>query len=192
MSTMQRLTLIGMYNYDPTLFDGVTLPEGYDKQTLIDSLLLEHGEKCVMYTDVDFMKFSLGAVSRKWYTEFERIYKALREEYNPLWNYDRNEEYHDDTGGEVHSTQPESATNEHTVSAFNSSVYEPDSKDVSNAGHTKTESTTSFDHTAHLWGNIGVTTSATMAAEETRLRTNNNLYGVVANIFAKELLIQIY
>lgn len=192
MSTIQRMTLIGMYQYDDTLFDNVSLPEGYDKETFINSLLLEHGEKCVMYTDVDFMKFSLGVVSRKWYHEFERIYTALNEDYNPLHNYDRHEEYHDDTGGEVNSTQPESATNEHSVAAYNSSAYEPDSKDVSNGGHTKTESTTSFDHTAHLWGNIGVTTSAAMALEETRLRSENNMYGVIADIFSKEVLLQLY
>ena len=97
MSTIQRMTLIGMYHYDNTLFDNVSLPAGYDKETFINSLLLEHGEKCVMYTDVDFMKFSLGVVSRKWYHEFERIYVALNEEYNPLHNYDRHEEYKDIT-----------------------------------------------------------------------------------------------
>ena len=59
MSTMQRLTLIGIYDYDPTLFDGLTLPDGYDKQTFIDSLLLEHGEKCVLYANPDFMKYSI-------------------------------------------------------------------------------------------------------------------------------------
>lgn len=192
MSTMQRLTLIGMYNYDPTLFDNVTLPDGYDKQDFIDALLLEHGEKCVQYSDVNFMKYSLGIVSRKWYAELSRIYEALRAEYNPIWNYDRNEEYHDTTGGEINNTQPEDATQARSVAAFNSSAYEPDSQDKSNIGHTKTESTGSIDHEAHLWGNIGVTTSAAMVAEEVNLRFKNNLYDIAARIFANELLIQIY
>ena len=192
MSTIQRLTLIGMYEYDNTLFDNVILPDGYDKQTFIDSLLLEHGEKCVQYTDVNFMKYSLGVVSRKWNAELSRIYEALRAEYNPIWNYDRNEEYHDKTGGEINNTQPESATQERTVAAFNSSSYEPDSKDLSNIGHTKTNSEGTIDHEAHLWGNIGVTTSAAMVAEEVNLRFKNNLYEIAGRIFANELLIQIY
>lgn len=192
MSTMQRLTLIGMYDYDNSLFDNVNLPDGYNKQDFIDALLLEHGEKCVQYTDVDFMKYSLGVVSRKWYSELSRIYEALRAEYNPIWNYDRNEEYHDTTGGEINNTQPESATQERTVAAFNSDSYEPDSKDTSNIGHTQTNSTGSIDHEAHLWGNIGVTTSAAMVAEEVALRMKNNLYSIAGRIFANELLIQIY
>lgn len=200
MSTIQRMTLIGMYNYDSTLFDNVSLPEGYDKDTFINSLLLEHGEKCVMYTDVDFMKFSLGVVSRKWYHEFERIYTALNEEYNPLHNYDRHEEYKDITerkaGGKVTTTQPEDTTEETRVAAYNSASYEPDRKSFSNAGKVVSENENgengTLTHDAHLYGNIGVTTSAAMALEETRLRSDNNMYGVIADIFSKEVLLQLY
>lgn len=98
MSIMQRLTLIGFYNYDPTLFDGLVLPEGYDKQTFIDSLLLEHGEKLVLYSNPDFMKNSIEAWGRKWSLELGRIYEALTAEYNPIYNYDRFEEYQDEEG----------------------------------------------------------------------------------------------
>lgn len=200
MSTIQRMTLIGMYRYDNTLFDNVSLPEGYDKETFINSLLLEHGEKCVMYTDVDFMKFSLGVVSRKWYHEFERIYTALNEEYNPLHNYDRHEEYKDITerkaGGKVTTTQPEDTTEETRVAAYNSASYEPDRKSFSNAGKLVSENENgengTLTHDAHLYGNIGVMTSAAMALEETRLRSNNNMYGVIADIFSKEVLLQLY
>lgn len=200
MSTMQRLTLIGMYNYDSSLFDNVTLPDGYDKETFIESLLLEHGEKCVLYTDVDFMKYSLGAVSRKWQHELKRIYEALSAEYNPIWNYDRNEEYKDITerhsGGDVTTSQPESGVDESKVSAFNSSSYQPERQTTTNAGVVKSESNTgengSIEHNAHLWGNIGVTTSAAMVAEETKLRSEKNMYDIAGRIFANELLIQIY
>lgn len=200
MSTFQTLTLIGMYNYDNSLFDEVVLPAGYDKQTFINSLLLEHGEKCVLYTDFDFLKFSLGAVSRKWEHELERIYRALNEDYNPLHNYDRHEEYTDTTernaGGSVTTTQPQDATEETRVAAYNSDNYEPDRKSYANTGTVKSESENdengTITHDAHLYGNIGVTTSAAMALEETRLRSNNNMYGVAAGIFANELLIQLF
>lgn len=192
MSTMQRLTLIGMYNYDNTLFDNVNLPSGYDKQTFVESLLLEHGEKCVQYADVDFMKLALGTVSRKWYTELDRLYKALTAEYDPTWNYDRHEEYDDTTGGTIDNTQPESTTNESAVSAYNSTVYEPDRKDTSNLGHTKTESSGNIHHEAHLYGNIGVTSTMALITEEIKLRTHNDLYDLAGRIFANELLIQIY
>lgn len=100
MSTASRWTLIGMIAYDPSLFDTLELPDGYDKQTFVDALLLEHGEKCVLYTNPEFMKFSIGIWSRKWNLELTRIYEALTAEYNPLYNYDRFEEISD---GETHT-----------------------------------------------------------------------------------------
>lgn len=200
MSTIQRMTLIGMYNYDASLFDGVILPEGYEKEVFINSLLLEHGEKCVLYTDVEFMKFALASTSRKWNNELKRIREALSAEYNPIWNYDRNEEYKDKTerksGGGVTTSQPVSGTDESKVSAFNSSTYEPDRLTTSNAGTVKSESETgetgSIEHKAHLYGNIGVTTSAAMVKEETEMRSRVNMYALAGQIFANELLIQVY
>lgn len=310
MSTFQRLTLIGLYNYDNTLFDQLTLPTGYDKPTFVDTFLLEHGEKCVLYTDPDFMKFAIGAVGKKWSLELKEIYKALTAEYNPIYNYDRYEEFKDDTNrvkGETttanntstnsvkydddltHDTTDEltndltneltndltdtrtpdqfketttydttdtteqvtDGTSERKVSAFNSSSYEPDEKTINNAGkgtvekdgtvtvetsgsdvvtHTGTATTTDTGtattthsgtdkrhvegktadvsdkineirtgtetegttHTAHLFGNIGVTTSAAMVTEVVRQRLDMNLYQLAGRIFANELLIQIY
>lgn len=89
------LTLIGMYNWDNTLFDNMQLPDGIDKATLIDSILIRSGEFEVMYSDFDFMKYSIGAWSRKWYPTLERWIDALSIKYNPLENYDRQEEWTD-------------------------------------------------------------------------------------------------
>ena len=152
MSTMQRMTLIGLYNYDSGLFDSLVLPDGYDKNDFIDSLLLEHGEKCVLYTNPDFMKNAIGAWGRKWAGNLERIYMALTEEYNPLHNFDRYEDYTDNEGRkyesktnaghkatdspkyDVTSDTKENATTTHEVSADNSSSYQPVWKETQNGG----------------------------------------------------------
>lgn len=157
MSTFQRLTLIGLYNYDNSLFDNMTLPEGYDKETLIETLLLEHGEKCVLYTDFDFMKYSFGIISRKWALELQKIYEALTAEYNPIENYDRIEEWKDrnktkygkkndvdfsneTTYGRTDTrTQETDGTTEHKVAAFNESTYAPDNYTTTHDGTIKNE-----------------------------------------------------
>lgn len=229
MSTMQRLTLIGLYKYDPTLFDALTLPEEYDKATFIDSLMIEHGEKCVLYSNVDFMKYSIGAWGRKWALELERIAEALQAEYNPIYNYDRFEHWtetdkpdvtttrtHNNTDTQTNrydvvSTQNIDGTAEHQVSADNSSTYQPESKDTTNSGKTTVSNDgtitdahtgtitdaekgtrTNIDHDGHLYGNVGVTTSASMVSEVVAQRYQYNLYGTAARIFANELLIGIY
>lgn len=214
MSTMQRLTLIGIYDYDPTLFDGLTLPDGYDKATFIDSLLLEHGEKCVLYSNPEFMKFSIGAWGRKWALELERIYKALVAEYDPIFNYDRYEEYTDNEGrkykseveaGHNATDSPDfNVTTENTISADNSGSYQPQDKSASDTkgttqnleensnSKTNDEEERELKHKAHLYGNIGVTTSVQMWSEEVRARMQYNLYDAAARLFANELLIGIY
>lgn len=154
MSTMQRLTMIGLYNYDPDIFANLELPDGYDRDTFIDSLLLEHGEKCVLYSNPDFMKNAIGAWSRKWSLELARIYNALTAKYNPIHNYDRNEEYTDSEGRKLTSTTNaghkatddpdysvtqdtnEDAVTEEQVSADNSGSYQPEHKTIQNGGKT--------------------------------------------------------
>ena len=334
MSIMQRMTLIGLYNYKQTfnqdLFSGLELPEGYDKQTFIDSLLLEHGEKPVLYSNPDFMQNAISAWGRKWFLELSRIYEALTAEYNPIYNYDRYEDYEDHEGKKLTSqtnagrkatdkpkydddvtndfdvvteqnvngtTTTEQLTDgtstteqltdgtstteqltdgtstieqltsgevEHQVSADNSGTYQPESKDITNGGKSetttnagktetttnagktetttnagKTETTTNagktestfdagkvtvandgtikrhiegttqdlaetsnsktedaetrnFHHTAHLYGNIGVTTSAQMVTEIVEQRIKYNLYETACRLFANDLLIGIY
>lgn len=159
MSTTQRLTLIGLLNYDPTLFDNLILPVGYDLDTFKDSLLLEHGEKCVLYSNPDFMKNAIGAWGRKWALELERIYNALTAEYDPIHNYDRHEDYSDSEGRKYESktnaghkatdnpnynTATETNKNETTeeqTSAYNSSGYQPEHKTIHDGG--KVTATTS-------------------------------------------------
>ena len=91
-----KLTMIGLYEYDPTIFDNLSLPEGLDKDTLVDNILLRSGEFEVIYPDADFMKFSIGAWSRKWSATITRWVTALSLEYNPLENYDRYEHWTDE------------------------------------------------------------------------------------------------
>lgn len=249
MSTIQKMTLIGLYNYEQTfardLFRSLSLPEGYDKTTFVNSLLLEHGEKCVLYTNPDFFVQAIGIWGSKYELELERIYEALTAEYNPIYNYDRYEEFSDHEGikntvttnaghkatdspkydddvtndYDIVTEQNTNGTVEHQVSADNSGEYQPEAKDISNNGKTtvandgtikrhiegktqdltessnaKTQDDTArnFDHEAHLYGNIGVTTSSSMVSEIVRQRFSMSLYGIACKMFANELLIGLY
>ena len=200
MSTIQRLTLIGIYNYNPQLFDDLVLPDGFDKSTFIDSLLLEHGEKCVLYANPDFMKNAIAAWGRKWAHSLERIYLALTEEYNPLHNFDRFEEYTDNEGtkreskvnaGHKATDSPkydvtldtkDNAITETQVSAFNSSGYEPSQKVTSNGGKT----VTSTDGKVQ---DLSETSNSTTNDSETHNFTHNgHLYGNIGVTTSVQML----
>lgn len=101
-----------------------------------------------------------------------------------------------------------------TVSAMDSTDYEPHDKSDVNGGVDTTvaqttgdvideESTNNvmgsnsstfnreYDHTAHIWGNIGVTTSSAMLLEYLKAR-KVNVYDCIADIFTNELCLKVY
>lgn len=80
------------------LFDNLTLPDGIDKDTLMENILLQGGEFEVMYGDPWFMRDAIGTWSRKWQRTFEKWLAVLNVEYNPLENYDRIEAWTDTMG----------------------------------------------------------------------------------------------
>ena len=98
-----KFTLIGVEQYfnnkNESVFDNLTVPTGITKQTLTDNILLRGAEFEVQYADPDFLKSAIGIWSNKMQPTMKRWADALAIEYNPLENYDRMEDWTDDTEG---------------------------------------------------------------------------------------------
>ena len=109
--SLAKITLIGMYDYDETLFDNMQIPETLDKQTLIGNILLRGGEFETLYASVPFMKQAIGIWSGKWQGTFERWAETVLLEYNPIENYDRMEEWDDDNTGDQTTVRSGDQTN---------------------------------------------------------------------------------
>ena len=208
MSTV-RISLLGFYGlYEPQgidLFEFLSLPEGYDKETFINTLFLDYGDKGVLYTNPDMFRHMIGAWSNKWAIELARLYKTLTDDYEPLWNIDRYEKVQDkeneNASGRTTATSNETDANttENTVSAYNSSNYEPHDKTQYNGTIGQTASGTSADerhkglsHDGHYYGNGGITMSQQMAEAEIKLREKYNLYHEACKLFSQDLLLYIY
>lgn len=308
---LYRLTLIGLYNYDKTIFDELTFPDGIDHQTAVDAICIRGGEMGCIYTNPDFLRFAMRNWSAKNREPIARILRALTEDYNPIHNYDRYETSSDTNSGDYTTTGRHDFTNsgensytdtgsnsftehgtndfkdakltestedrrtngeedvsrnldatqagtttgsndraaEELVSADNASTYQPDRQTIENATseaettgenhsteneqkfthgtdhaaasgtehlnhagadskthsgedqlthtgtdqmtHSGTDSTTQSgtgetQHEAHLYGNIGITTSAQMIEGEMNIRLNYKIYDIVADMFVSE------
>lgn len=258
-----RLTLIGLYNYDPTLFDQMVMPAGVDSDLVKNTILQKTGEFELIYTNLDYMKNMIGFWSNKHLRTFTKWNEALNIEYDPLYNYDRMEEItigrkgsdsrsensdlsasgsettgttgSDSKGGTTKSetkgsTSPAqtTTTKTNTVAAYDSSTYQPkeqttESIVLNTAGSDSTDSEGSYNevnqrrldesktnsnseyinknaigqhtedetHTAHLYGNIGVTTSQQMLQSELDI-ARFNLYEQIADLFVEDFCIMIY
>lgn len=206
------MTLIGLYNFDESLFDEMTVPDGLDRDTLIQTICLNSADFEVQYPDPEFSKRLIGQISRKWGRTFVKWKKALDLEYDPIYNYDRHEEWADegtDTGtvknDESATSSEKSSGNgdtETSVTTYDSGKYKPDGKSASkqsaeSSGTDKSNRTETRDlrngakHTGHLYGNIGVTTSQQMLEAELEI-SYWNLYEHMADVFVRELCIAVY
>ena len=231
------MSLIGLYNFCPDLFDDMSLPAGIDKDLAINSILLRCGEQEVLYSDPRFLKPAIGVWSDKHYFTFDKWKKALDEDFNPLYNYDRHEEYTDNrvvneneknqnVNSELGSDKRKSdsvsngatsnsSTQNDNTSAYDSTGYQPKDQTINNGNGTSNDLTQSesesqtatnatmqsdknrnmgevMRHDAHLYGNIGVTTSVQMLKEYVGFYKDFNLYEQIAGLFADDFVIGIF
>lgn len=149
---MSSLSILGMARYleakNDNLFSNLVLPEGLDKETLENNILVRTADFEVLYSDADFVKEYIGIWSKKWLRTFTKWYDALQINYNPLENYDRMEEWNDTS----HNTSSDTSTStinadastsgattantsgniESLKSAFDSPNYQPYENSINN------------------------------------------------------------
>ena len=89
------LSVLGLYHYDPTIFNNIHLPQGVDRTVLVQNLIFELAGLEVLYPSAPFMADMINLWSSKELPIWERLYNAMFLEYNPIENYDRIEEWTD-------------------------------------------------------------------------------------------------
>lgn len=152
--SMATLTILGMYQFKDGLFNNLNLPDGINKDEVINQILLDGSNFEILYSDFNFMQEAIGLWSNNWYRTFEKWQKALSLEYNPIENYDRIEDWTDSSINKMNRNSIEnrnlsnsmrtdrnlqsvtkntgSDTNLHNVSPYDSGAYFSDSQDIAN------------------------------------------------------------
>ena len=214
---MARITLWGFYQYDSTLFYGVVLPDGIDKDNLVANIMRNSGDLYPYHQVPEYLKRNITFWFSRRLFDFERMYEALRVEYSPIENYDRKENTtrnYENSGTDKESTTLGSTTtstnigsndNENKVSAYNENAYTNREKDTQsyNSTLTNTGSGTDVKQTEYglkrkevedirVHGNIGVTTSQQMIESEMELRAKYDIYKIISREFEREFLVQVY
>ena len=152
-----KISLIGIENFlnpDRSVFDNLVLPNGIDKDVLVGAIILRCQEFELLYSDPDFLIDAVNIWSRKNYWTFEKWVKAINIQYDPLYNYDRTEEYTDthkgdyskngngSSVGNTSTTNDLRSTNDVTVThsekAFNDTTLVNNQTDVTDQDTTDT------------------------------------------------------
>lgn len=226
----------------PDPFSGAFVPAPLNLDAVISAIMVRCGLLTPMFNDPETFT---NSVSHWFFTKqwtFEHIIKIIQAEYDPSENVFeiKNEKtkyghintktggYKDTEGGkdseelsgkdqrDISNKGTDSTTN--TISAFNSSGYQPDTKSDLLHGHTvdddvsygkKTETT--FGHNVERvynsekdtqsgtdeiitsrHGNIGVTSVDQLFEQELSLLRHFDAYGFIAELFEKDNMIMIY
>lgn len=170
------LSLLGLYDFNPHMFDNMVLPDGVDKEILIDNLIYECAELEVLYPDPVWMAKIVEQWSRKEAPIWEKLLATTKLEYDPISNYDRKEEWTD--------TAESSGSSSGKVAAFNAA-------DLVEANGAETSVSNSSSHKGHTYGNIGVTTSQQMIEEERRV-VQFNIYDYIIQSFQRRFCLLVY
>ena len=171
---MTFINILSLYSY--SVFDDIVIPDGADREILINTIIDKCGQNEPLYADGELLKQKIDNFFLKNKRTFDRLFTAYMLDYDQISNYDRNETYTEYVNSD--------GVSDNKVSAYDSSDFVNDSKNSSNNNISTTRN-------SKISGNIGVTTSAQMLTQEIEILPKLNFYEIVANYFYSEFCLQI-
>lgn len=206
---------------DIDIFEGCTVPAPLDITMVKNEIMKRCGLLRPVYGEPEVFK----QLTKMWFDSnqwnFDHIVKIINANYSPIENVYESDHYstkHTGTdkrafgGKDIDTlsgtdTVTDGSSTQHDVSAFNSSGFQPSSKDT-NSGDIDTKygkkdtlefgKTDDFTH-GHIetydrlrHGNIGVTTNDQLILEELSMLEKFNPYDWIAAKFERENFLQIY
>lgn len=196
------LTVMGMYQYDNTLFDSFIVPKAMEnlKDTIIDSICLGTQELEVLYPSVPTLQYAIGVWCKAMISVWEKMYNTTVLEYNPIENYNRTETITEsEKRNDTLTSTTESTGNSEQINqnvAFNNTDFANNEKnmvnnDTSLTGNTNNAYNTDRTTTNSTKGNIGVTTSQQMIEQERQV-SEFNIVQFIVDDFKQRFCLMIY
>ncbi len=192
-----KISILGLYHAEPTLFEDLQLPTYTDdenvshdyisKDVLVNNLLMELAELEVIYPDPEFMKEAIAMWSASRLPVWKRVALVLFEDYDPFVNIKRHE---DRTITQTRDLAGSSS------SQYNANAWDDQSE---NGVQTNTASGSSTDTgtvTTHevfdVAGDSAITDAQDVARNEIELRSAYNLIDYIINDFKKRFCLMVY
>lgn len=170
------LSIMGLYEYDNNLFQGLQVPEGINQEAVINEILLQCAELELVYPDINIMKLAITTWSIANQYTWQKLYDTMAVEYNPIWNVDATVTIDRNTSGSGNATD--------AVKGFNSNTWAESDK-------TDTTSEAEEDVIERRTGNIGVTTTQQMLEQERKI-ADFNMISFIAQSFKQRFCLLIY
>lgn len=175
------LSIMGMYKYDQTIFDGLELPTYTDenenihtinREAVINSILLNCAELELLYPEFDTMKLAIGVWSASEQDTWLKMFRSQKVEYNPIWNVD----------ADIDQSHYGSDENVNSVQGFNSSSWANAKKDKRDYTEKYVERRT---------GNIGVTATQDLIQKDRDI-ADFSIIRFITESFKKRFCLMVY
>lgn len=214
------LSIMGMYEYDPTVMDGLNVPDGINKEDVINNIMLECAELEIIYPRLETMKQAISIWSNSNQLTWNKLYKTMTVDYNPIWNVDADIKDTEKISGNrglkrtgsdnrtvnLSDNETVDLTDTKAVQGFNSSSWANAEKiDHTGTDNIKHSGTDNLAHTENIaedndsvreytqrrTGNIGVTTTQQMLEQE-RAIAEFNMIEYITKSFKKRFCLMVY
>lgn len=186
----QILSMMGLYNWDPTIFDNMVIPSTLDRETLINNILMESVELEVLYPDPATMKFAIGAWSQKRLHAWQKISDVLYvEDYNPFENVYRRENRIITQNRDLTYTNTGTTTN--AVAAYNESAFtnrEQITPNLTNTDSGQISTTETFE----VHGDSAISDTQDLISKEVKMRSDYDLYNYIIDEFLRRFCLLVY
>ena len=198
------LSVLGMYEYNNSLFDGLAVPDGLEKNDVVNNILFECAELEIIYPNFEIFKTAINIWSASEQITWNKLYNTMTIEYNPIWNVDANESETETNTRDI-NTNSNGSNNESinmtdtgAVQGFNSSNWADANKNTKqgtdNVSVSNSE-TVSDDNervlTKRRTGNIGVTATQDLIKKEREI-AEFNMINYITDSFKKRFCLMIY
>ena len=207
------LSIMGMYEYDNTVFDGFDAPSYTDddnvihtlnRDDVINNILLQCAELELIYPSVQMMKFAIGVWSASNSRTWDKLYKSMFLDYNPIWNVDATETETETNERDI-SRQHTGSNNEtvnltdtESVQGFNNNTWSDARKNVNsgsdNVAITNNETVNDDNeriNNKRRTGNIGVTASQDLIKKEREI-SDFSIIEYITQSFKERFCLMIY
>lgn len=162
---MATMSLLGLYNYDESLLDGLIeslpnkygIPSGYtdsyytdvtiDPQTVVENLLVECAEFEIMYSDFNALKRIIKIWSAKEKLVWQKMYNTICYKYNPIWNKDGKSVWTERQSATGKKTETEKGTKTTDTNGTTNEEYTSTSNTTNETTGTGTNTRTGSDET---------------------------------------------
>ena len=169
------MSVLGLYQWDNTLFSLLTLPEGLDHDTLVDFILAECSDLEILYPNPEVLKGLIGVWSATQQYTWGKLYATMQLEYNPIDNYDRTETR--TLASQAAGNSTDGGTDTVTSADTGSDSTTGSSTNLNQVKAFDTAANTFTDREKDTVNNSGSTTYGKTNTNTTRYgHTNNNTY----------------